>query len=146
VKAFAFFPFAIYKSDPPAGAIKISIRFYPEAGKIDQGAGIIWGVAPDGSYWGARANALENNLLYFHVVKGRRSVLDNVRDVPTPTKTWHTLGVELGDRSVVVELDGQKRFEKAVDARPPGRIGIWSKADSQVLFDDFTVTPLAAKP
>src|SRR5262249_7216184 len=70
VRAFAFFPFAVYKAEPPAGDVRISVRFYPEAGKIDQGAGIIWGIANDGSYWGARANALENNILYFHVVKG----------------------------------------------------------------------------
>jgi len=31
-----------------------------------------------------------------------------------------------------------------LDAPPVGRVGLWSKADSQVLFDDFQVKPLPA--
>jgi hypothetical protein len=32
-----------------------------------------------------------------------------------------------------------------LDVDPAGRIGLWSKADSQVLFDDFAVTSLGSK-
>ncbi len=143
MKAFAFFPFAVWKKDPPAGDLRISVRFYPEGGRIDQAAGIAFAIAPDGTYLGARANALEDNILYFRVVKGRRTVIDTIRNVSTPTKTWHTFAVELRGRQLSVELDGKKRFEKTLDAAPAGHIGLWSKADSQVLFDDFTVAPLA---
>jgi len=38
-----------------------------------------------------------------------------------------------------VELDGTERLKREIDAPPAGRCGLWSKADSQVLFDDFTV-------
>jgi hypothetical protein len=145
VKAFAFFPLAVWKGDPPAGDVRISVRFYPEAGKIDQAAGIAFAVAPDGTYWGARANALEDNLLFFHVVKGKRTVLDTIRNVSTPSKTWHTFAIELRGKRLSVELDGKKRFEKTLDAVPVGRVGLWSKADSQVLFDDFAVTTLSPK-
>ena len=144
VKAFAFFPFAVWNSDPPPGDIKVSVRFYPIAGKIDQAAGIAFAISPDGTYLGVRANALENNMLYFRVVKGRRNVIDDIRNVPTATKTWHTLALELRGKQVSAELDGQKRFEKTLDTVPAGRIGLWSKADSHVLFDDFKVEPLGA--
>lgn len=142
VKAFAFYPFAVWKSDPPAGDLRISLRFFPISGRVDQAAGIAFAIAPDGSYLGFRANALEDNLLYFRVVKGKRTILDTVRNVPTPSKTWHTLAVELRGKQLTAELDGKKRFEKALDAEPRGRIGLWSKADSQVLFDDFKVEAL----
>jgi hypothetical protein len=141
VKAFAFFPFAVWKNEPPKGDLRISVRFYPEAGRIDQAAGIIFAIAADGTYWGVRANALEDNMLFFKVVKGKRTVFDTIRNVPTPTKTWHTLAVDLRGKQLTATLDGQKRFEKTLDFVPSGRIGIWSKADSQVLFDDFTVAP-----
>lgn len=137
VKAFAFFPLAVAREEPPAGDVELSVRFYPISGKIDQGAGIAFGIAPDGSYWGVRANALEDNILYFHVVKGKRTVLDNVRNVPTPTATWHTLVVRIVGKKLEASLDGTKRFEKTLDAVPSGRVGLWSKADSHVLFDDF---------
>ena len=143
VKAFAFFPFAIWKGDRPAGDIRISVRFFPEAGKIDQAAGIAFAIAPHGGYLGARANALEDNLLFFQVVKGRRNVIDTIRGVSAPAKAWHTLAVELRGRRLLVELDGKKRFEKTLDAEPVGRVGLWSKADSQVLFDDFAVRSLS---
>jgi hypothetical protein len=142
VKAFAFFPFAVWKPDPPPGDIRISVRFYPIAGRIDQGAGIAFAMAPDGTYLGFRANALEDNLLYFRVVKGKRTIIDTIRNVQTPTKVWHTLAVELRGKQLMGELDGQKRLEKTLDAAPQGKVGLWSKADSQVLFDDFQITPI----
>ena len=142
VKAFAFYPLAVYKEPPPAGDLRVSVRFYPLAGKIDQGAGIAFGITPGGSYQGVRANALEDNLLFFTVTKGKRSVVDTVRSVPTPTRTWHTLIVELRGKQLVVKVDDAKRLEKTLETVPVGRIGLWSKADSQVLFDDFEVTKL----
>jgi len=146
VKAFAFFPFAVWKGDPPAGDLRVSVRFFPIAGRIDQGAGIAFGVAPDGTYLGVRANALEDNLLFFRVVKGQRTIIDTVRSVETATKTWHTLVIELRGKTLTAELDGKKRFEKALSAAPTGKVGLWSKADSQVLFDDFTVSALPPAP
>jgi hypothetical protein len=145
VKAFAFFPFAVYTGDPPPPEVRISVRFYPEAGKIDQAAGIAFGMTPDGSYFGVRANALEDNFLYFRVVRGKRTILDTIRGVSTPTRVWHTLSVELRLRHLAAELDGRKVFDKTLDAAPSGRVGLWSKADSQVVFDDFKVEPLAAR-
>jgi hypothetical protein len=145
VKAFAFFPLAVARDEPPAGDFEISVRFYPIAGKIDQGAGIAFGIAPDGSYWGVRANALEDNLLWFHVVKGKRTVIDTVRNVPTPSRTWHTLSVSVTGKKLEAMLDGTKRFEKTLDAVPQGRVGLWSKADSHVLFDDFKIRDSSRK-
>ena len=142
VKAFAFYPLAIYKEPPPGGDLRLSVRFYPIAGKIDQGAGIAFGITPSGSYTGVRANALEDNLLYFTVTKGKRNVIDTVRNVLTPTRTWHTLVLEIRGKQLVVEVDDAKRFEKNLESVPVGRVGLWSKADSQVLFDDFEVTKL----
>jgi len=139
VKTFAFFPFAVAKGDLPAGDFHASVRFYPIAGKIDQAAGIPFAIAPDGSYLGVRANALEDNILYFRVVKGKRTVVDTVRNMPTPSRTWHTLAIAVRGKHLAFELDGQTRFEKKLDESSKGRVGLWSKADSQLLFDDFTV-------
>jgi len=140
VKAFAYFPLAVWQGACSGDSVTLSVRFYPQAGRIDQAAGIAWGIAPDGSYFGARANALEDNLLFFRVVRGKRTIIDTVRGVATPTRTWHTLKVTLRGRSLAVEVDGQERLKRDVETRPPGRCGLWSKADSQVLFDDFSVT------
>ena len=88
VKAFAFFPLSVWSGDCTGDEVTLSVRFYPQAGRIDQGAGIAFDVKPDGSYLAARANALEDNLLFFKVVRGKRSIIDVVRGVSTTTKAW----------------------------------------------------------
>ena len=140
VKAFAYFPLAIYQGACPSGDLALSVRFYPQAGRIDQAAGLAWSIAPDGSYLGARANALEDNLLFFRVTRGKRTIIDTVRGVQTESRRWHTLRVTLHGRSLSVVLDDKERLKRDVEAPPEGRCGLWSKADSQVLFDDFTVS------
>lgn len=144
VKPFASFPFAVSRVESPKGDVRISVRFHPDAGKVDQAAGILFALAADGSYWGVRANALEDNLLFFHVVKGKRTVLADVPKVPTKSKTWHTLVVELRGKQLTAAVDGQQALAKTLDFAPSGRIGLWSKADSQVFFSDFRVESLAA--
>jgi hypothetical protein len=140
VKAFAFFPLAIYKGDCPKDNLALSARFYPKAGRIDQAAGLVWSVAQDGSYFGARANGLEDNLLFFRVVRGKRAILETVRGVETASRAWHTLKVTLRGKAMSVELDGKERLRRDIESPPSGRCGVWSKADSQVLFGDFAVT------
>jgi hypothetical protein len=143
VKAFAFFPLAVVEQPPPAGDVRLSVRFYPLGGKVDQAAGIAFGIQPDGSYVGVRANALEDNILWFKVVRGKRTILDTIRNTPTPTKTWHTLVATLRGKQLEVALDGKRYFQKELPLAPRGNVGLWSKADSQVLFDDFIVEPLS---
>jgi hypothetical protein len=140
VKAFAFFPLAVWNGDC-AGARHIAVRFYPIAGRIDQAAGIAYDIGKDGSYWGVRANALENNILFFRVVKGKRTILETIRHPEPPSRTWHTLDVTIKGTDLVANLDGQQVVKRKLDRAPTGRCGLWSKADSKVLFDDFEVSP-----
>jgi hypothetical protein len=133
---------AVVERAPPEGDVRMSVRFFPLAGKVDQAAGIAFDIQPDGSYACVRANALEDNILWARVVRGKRTIIDTIRNTPTPTKTWHTLVVTLRGLEMTVELDGERRFEKTLEAAPTGRVGLWSKADSQVLFDDFLVQAL----
>lgn len=69
-------------------------------------------------------------------------MLDVVRDTPTPTHQWHTLVAKLHGNDLDVELDGKPRFHKTLKEVPAGHVGLWSKADSKVLFDEFRVEPL----
>jgi hypothetical protein len=136
VKAFAFFPLAIYQGEC-AGDRTLRVRFYPLEGKIDQAAGIAFDIADNGSYYGVRANALEDNLLFFKVSRGKRTILQTVRGVDTATRSWHTLSAAIRSKQLTVELDGKRVLERALERLPTGRCGLWSKADSKVLFDDF---------
>jgi hypothetical protein len=140
VKAFAFFPIAVWNGEC-SGDRQLWVRFYPIAGRIDQAAGLAFDVGKDGSYWGVRANALENNVLFFKVVKGKRTIVQTIRGTETATRTWHTLEAAIKGIDFVARLDGKEIVKRKLERAPTGRCGLWSKADSKVLFDDFEVTP-----
>lgn len=41
---------------------------------------------------------------------------------------------------LVAKLDNKERLKRKLERAPQGRCGLWSKADSKVLFDDFVVS------
>ena len=51
------------------------------------------------------------------------------------------LQVRIAGATVEGYLDGKLYLEHTLPEPVAGRIGLWSKADSHVYFDDFTVTP-----
>jgi hypothetical protein len=141
VQAYAYFPYAVAKdvSDFPNG--EISVRFEGISGRIDQGAGILFNLKQNGDYLTIRANPLENNLVLWKFEKGRRSSVKWIRSTPTPTRQWHDLKVRVGGAKVEGYLDGKLYLEHTLPEPVSGRIGLWSKADSHMYFDDYSVTP-----
>src|SRR5262249_48696176 len=62
------FPLAIY--DFAAKDVEVTIHFRPVAGRVDQAAGIAVRLTDANNYYVVRANALENNVRLYRVVKG----------------------------------------------------------------------------
>jgi hypothetical protein len=141
VKAYAYFPFAVFKDLQDFKEGEISLRFRPIAGRIDQAAGIIFDLKPNGDYLILRANALENNLVLFQYVRGKRSPVKWIRNTPTATQSWHDLRLEVSGTSVKGYLDGKLYLDHTLTSAVSGKVGVWSKADSFVYFDDFRVRP-----
>ena len=141
VQAFAYFPYTVATEVADFRNGEISVRFKGISGRIDQAAGILFDLKPTGDYLALRANPLENNLVLWKFEKGRRSSVKWIRDTPTPTREWHVLTLRVDGSKVVGLLDGKQYLEHTLPAPVSGRIGLWSKADSHVYFDDFTVTP-----
>jgi len=141
VQAYAYFPYAVVKEIPDFRAGEISVRFEGISGRIDQGAGILFNLKPNGDYLTVRANPLENNLVLWKFEKGRRSSVKWIRNTPTATRQWHDLKVRIAGPKVEASLDGKPYLEHTLPEPVSGRIGLWSKADSHMYFDDYTVTP-----
>jgi hypothetical protein len=141
VQAYAYFPYAVFKDVTDFRDGEISVRFEGISGRIDQGAGILFNLKPNGDYLTVRANPLENNLVLWKFEKGKRSSVKWVRNTPTPTRQWHDLKVRINGSKIVGYLDGKAYLEHVWSEPVSGRIGLWSKADSHVYFDDYTVTP-----
>jgi hypothetical protein len=139
VTAFAYYPYAIATGIDDFHEGEISLRFKPIDGRIDQGMGILFNLQPNGDYLTVRANALENNLVLWKFEKGRRSSVKWVKGTPALTHQWHDLRIVIKGTTIQGYLDGQLYLTDTLARPVSGRIGVWSKADSVVYVDDFTV-------
>jgi hypothetical protein len=115
----------------------VEVKFKPLSGREDQAGGVVWRWKDGDNYYVARANALENNVSLYYTVNGRRNTLKYV-DAPVPGNTWHTLRVEFSGKRIRVIYDGKAAIEmEDAHIAGPGAVGVWTKADSVTLFDDF---------
>jgi hypothetical protein len=138
------FPLAIY----PGAAMtngEIAVRFKPVSGRVDQAAGLVWRYRDENNYYIVRANALEDNVVLYRVENGRRSPLGPVGrsddygvSHAVPAQQWSALRVAFDGARFTVSFDGEPLFE-VVDTifTEPGRVGLWTKADSVTYFDGF---------
>jgi len=115
----------------------VEVRFKPVAGKEDQAGGVVWRFQDGDNYYVCRANALEDNVRIYRVVKGSRVQFGGT-DAKVTANEWHTLRVEFTGSLFKTLFDGQPLFE-AEDKTfaGAGRVGVWTKADSVTEFDDF---------
>src|SRR5437588_13095453 len=140
VQAYAYFPYTVAKDVTDFRNGEISMRFEGISGRIDQGAGILFNLKPNGDYLTIRANCLENNLVLWKFERGKRSSVKWIRNTPTATRQWHDLKVRIAGAKVEGYLDGKLYLEHTLAQPVSGRIGLWSKADSHMYFADYTVT------
>jgi hypothetical protein len=124
----------------------VQTKFKSVSGKGDQAAGVIWRCADKDNYYICRANALEDNVVLYKVENGKRKSLDIVGrkggyglEEKVAPQTWHTLRVEFAANKFTVMLNGKKIFDVEDQTfKDAGKVGLWTKADSVMLFDDFT--------
>ena len=126
---------------PEVKDLQLSVRCKPVSGKVDQACGLIFRVKDADNYYVVRANALENNVRLYHVVKGKRVQFAGWNG-KVASGVWHQLAVHAVGDHFTVTFDGKQ----VMDAHDqtfagPGKVGVWTKADSVTLFDDLTVTP-----
>jgi hypothetical protein len=124
----------------------VEVKFKPLTGKEDQAGGVIWRVKDKNNYYVCRPNALEDNVVLYKTVAGKRSALDivgrqggyGVKEKVAPAQ-WHTLRVEFQGSRFKVIFDGKHLFSAEDNTfTESGKIGVWTKADSVTLFDDFS--------
>jgi len=124
------------------GNVDVSVRLRSLMGKVDQAGGIAIRLKDERNYYVVRANALEGNVRLYAVIEGDRRQFAG-KSVKVASTQWHTLRLRaVGDRFTVY-FDNELLFE-ATDRRinTPGRIALWTKADSVTEFVDLSIEPL----
>lgn len=133
----ATFP-VCFKNDTNIKDGFVEVRFKPISGKEDQAGGVIWRLQDANDYYIARANALENNVTIYHTIKGKRTEKKRAK-MQVASGAWHTLRVDFSGNRFTVTFDGKKTLEWDDNTfKDAGKVGVWTKADSVTLFDDFT--------
>jgi len=133
---------------PSAVDVDLSVRFKPVSGSGDQAAGLVWRYRDADNYYIVRANALENNVVLYKVEGGRRTDLPLKGEGRTygkkakvPSGAWSTLTVNAKGSLFAVALNGTKLYDVEDSTfAGPGRVGVWTKADSVTHFDDLKLT------
>jgi len=135
------FPLAVYQPIT-AKDVDVTVHFKPVEGKVDQAGGIAVRLANPDNYYVVRANALEDNVRFYRIVNGRRQHIQGA-DVKVAPSQWHTLGLRAEGNRFTVSFDGKPLYTAEDGAfANPGKVALWTKADSVTHFDAISITPL----
>ena len=140
------FPVAVF-NEVTAKDVDLSVRFRPISGRGDQGAGLVWRYQDANNYYIVRANTLEGNVVLYKVQNGKRTDLPLKgsgrtygKKTDVPKDKWSVLGLTARGTTFTVALNGQGLYEvEDATFTGAGKVGVWTKADSVIYFDDLTI-------
>ena len=140
------FPVAVL-SEVSAADVDLSVRIKPITGTVDQAGGLVWRYQNAENYYLVRANALEDNVVLYKMENGKRTDLPLTgegrtygKKIDVPAAQWSTLRVVATGLVFEVYFNGAKLYEvEDSTLSQPGKVGVWTKADSVTQFDDLTV-------
>jgi hypothetical protein len=111
---------------------RLSVRCKPISGKVDQTCGLVFRYLGENNYYVARANVLEDNVRFYHVIGGKRTELASWSGRVT-RGGWHELNVNAKGDLFEISWDSKKVIETCDKTfSETGKIGLWTKADSRL--------------
>ncbi len=141
VQAYAYFPYVVAKDIADFRDGEISVRFEGISGRIDQGAGILFNLKPNGDYLTVRFNGKEDNLVLWTFKSGKRSfVKKGAHDKHIPLGEWHRMKIAVDGTQLRGYLDDELLLEYTLAEPVAGKVGAWSKTDSVSQFANYEVT------
>ena len=117
---------------------RASVRCKAVSGGVDQACGLAVRVVDENTYYVTRSNVLEDNIRLYHVVNGKRTEIASYSG--EVAQGWHELSIEARGDQLRVSWDGKPVIEhrdSTIDK--PGRVALWTKADSVTQFDDLVI-------
>jgi hypothetical protein len=123
--------------------VRIECKIKVVGGNVEQSGGIVWRYRNSENYLVARLDPVEKNVRLYRVVDGHRVKFGGENRKKLAANQWYTLKVEHRGGLVKVYLDGEMLFdERDRHFTKPGKVGLWTKGDSIVYFDDLHVQEL----
>ena len=119
--------------------LDVSMKAKAISGKVDQGMGLVFRFRDPKSYYIVRANALEGNFRLYRMVEGKRLQFASA-NTKVSSGQWHTVRVVAMGDHITCWFDGKQLIDTHDKTYATGKIGLWTKADSVIAFDDLTVS------
>jgi hypothetical protein len=135
------FPLCI-ADGPVAKNAEVELAFVLHNGATARAAGIVLRFVDPQDFYLVAADAIAGSVRLVRVVNGeRREIADHAAALVADKA--QTLRIKAVDDSFAVSLDGNLLLETHDGViATPGRLGVWSKADSQTSFGDLFITVL----
>ncbi len=128
----------IVADTPSIKHVEIAVKLKSVAGEVDQGGGVVWRYRDAQNYYVCRFNPLETNFRVYKVVAGKRTTLKAAADIKVPTGKWVEVKAVMSVDRIRCYLNGKLLLEvKDATLTEAGKVGLWTKADAQTLFDDL---------
>ncbi len=136
------FPLAIYDA-VGAKDVEATVRFKAVAGRVDRAGGIAVRLSDADNYYVLRANALEDNVNFYHVVRGSRREIRGV-SAKVASDQWLTLSLRAVGDQFTIGFNDKTLFSVADRTfTNAGKVALWTKADSVTRFDNLTIRILS---
>ncbi len=135
--AYYYFPMAIAKDSEIADGT-IMGRVKSTGGNIDRAAGLAFGIRNTGNYFAFRINALEDNVILFEFVNGKRFERMNVSR-KIETDRWYMLKIVVRGGEIEGYIDKERVLNYTASEPVSGHVGLWTKADSVSYFDTLVI-------
>ncbi len=115
----------------------VEVDFKILSGKEDPEAGLVWRHQDGKNYYYVRANAVEDNIVFYRMHDGKKEVVKEA-DYKIPFKTWHHLAVKFEGAQIDILID-QKSIISIKDKvfLGAGKVGLFTTADTITSFDNF---------
>jgi hypothetical protein len=130
----------ILREDKSFADVDIQVSFKPISGDIDASGGIIFRAKNKDNYYIVRANALENNYRLYTFVNGTRHELASAKVTPPTLNNKHQMRIVAKGDHIQAYLNGTLQIDYHDTTYKTGFTGLWTKADSVSIFDDFKVS------
>jgi hypothetical protein len=121
---------------------EINLRLKTAGGKSDQGGGVAVRLSNPRNYYLVQVDARRDRVAFSLVSNGASEEIVGV-DADIASHSWHTLTVRAVGNEFTVSLDGEwvfTAFDKTLSQA--GRVGLWTKSDSNTQFDQIEIAPL----
>lgn len=117
----------------------VTVHFKIVGGEKDQRAGLVFRAKDERTYYSVSVSALGNNGKFVSFLGGLRGKMFG-RNLNVSRDEWHGLSIQCEGNKIYSFLDGKELMPMITDTTfIKGKIGLWTKSDSQVLFSDIRI-------